>query len=307
MKPKPSIHRCANMSIKQTFESIYETLKERIGNPFMGSTLLAWPIINYKFLIVALSDGKFIEKVYFIETYVYPNTETRLLYIIGLPAAIGLFYTLIYPFVDIGLTIASKLLFNLKQKMVLAAERKTPIDSREQAEFFGSYDRKVKKMEEAFSDQTQRHIAQFSEANKVQLELIERLNDQCLRRLSDGTGLKPTDIQGIAFSEPTTLSQGSPSVKERARSSAHLKGLIELLEQLNAYVEFDDEKGRVTNLPALAQEMNIEESELLASMELIQAMNLVKLGPASPVRTVEVTEDKYIRSTIANLRFIFSD
>lgn len=297
------------MDIQKTFESLYDRIKERIGSPFFGSALLAWPLINYKFLIASLGDGKFIEKVYFIETYVYPDITTRLSHMVGLPAAVGLFYTLVYPLIDIAFTAATKWLFALKQRVVLAVERKTPIDSREQAEFFDSYDQKVKTLEAAFADQTKRHMDQFAEAGKIQSDIAGRLKEQCLKRLADGTGLSLTEVEIIVQADPFNLDleplDGPPSLKSRASKSAHLKRLIPVIEQVNANTANNPEIGRVANLAALAQALNIAEGELLDSLELLQALSLVRLGPPTAARTIEVSPDFALTKAASNLKHIF--
>lgn len=298
-----------DMDPQKTFESLYERIKERIGSPFFGSALLAWPLINYKFLIVCFGDGKFIEKVYFVETYVYPDIATRLCLTVGLPAVVGLIYTLIYPVLDIGLTAATKWLFAWKQRVVLAVERKTAIDSREQAEFFAAYDQKVRTLEAAFSDQTKRHMDQFAEARKIDADLNGRLRDQCLKRLTDRTELSANDVEIIVQTEPFSLDlespDGPPSLKSRASKSAHLKRLISVIEQVNANTANDPEIGRVANLAALAQALSIAEGELLDSLELLQALSLVRLGPPGAARTIEVSPDFTLAKAASNLKHIF--
>jgi len=299
------------MDIEKTFESIYDRIKERIGSPFFSSAILSWPLINYKFLIACLGDGKFMEKVYFIDTYIYPDARTRVCLMVLLPATVGLFYTVIYPFLDIGLTAISKQLFVWKQHAVLKVERKTPIDSREQQEFFAAYDAKVKRMEAAFADQTKRHMDQYANARNVLADISGRLKDQCLKRLAEGTGLLPHQIESIPQLDTFVLDQlaldETLSLKARARKSALLKSLISVIEQVNANTANDIDAGRVANLGALAQALNTTEIQLLDSLELLQALNLVQLGAPTPARTIGVSDDFVVAKAAASLKHIFAD
>lgn len=298
------------MDIKQTFEEIYDRIKERIGSPFFGSAMLSWPFINYKFLITSLGDGKFIEKVYFIETYVYPDTMTRLCYMVGLPTLVGLLYTLAYPWLDTWLTVKSKELFARKQRKVLKAERKTPIDANEQAAFFASYDQNIKRLEAAFADQTKRHMDQFAESNRTLSDVTGRLRTQCLKRIADKTGLTVHHIEMLTSTEEFVLDQpsepGALSVKTQARNSLLLKSLIPLIEQINQNTIPDSMGDRTANLPALAQVLNVNEADLLDSMELLQALGLVSLSGPGGLRTVGVAPEFTLERAIRNLRYIFA-
>lgn len=298
------------MEFQQTLESVYERIKERIGSPFFGSALLSWPLINYKFLVTCLGDGSFIEKVYFIETYIYPDLASRFQHMVLIPGAVGLFYTLLYPLLDIGLTAASKWLFSLKQRVVLFVERKTPIDSREQADFFAAYDEKVKRLDAAFADQTKRHMDQFAESRKEHSDVTARLQTQCLRRLADRTGLQPEQIAMIPNTEPFILDQpiepGAASLKTLARQSILLQSLIPIIEQVDRNSTPNGMGDRVANLPALAQVLNLKERDLLDSLELIQVLGIVSLGAPSSARTVTIMDTNMFERTVKNLRYIFA-
>lgn len=80
--------------MKELLKTITETSKERVRNPFIGTYILSFLIINWKpTLFLMFSDLKIEEKLIIIE-----NKYTSLSYNLLLPLGIALVYTIVLPY-----------------------------------------------------------------------------------------------------------------------------------------------------------------------------------------------------------------
>lgn len=80
----------------ESLEEIRDSLRERFKNPIFYSFAISWLVINYKIIVVLLSDEKFGIKFEYIEKYLRPNDESsydlnKLLYFPFISAAIYVF------------------------------------------------------------------------------------------------------------------------------------------------------------------------------------------------------------------------
>lgn len=83
------------------FEDLSKTVKaqlyERVSSPLLSSFAISWAGWNYKFLLVAFSAMTSPEKLLFIETNVFPTTESILLNGVACPLLTALALIFIYP------------------------------------------------------------------------------------------------------------------------------------------------------------------------------------------------------------------
>ncbi|MBK6654058.1 hypothetical protein [Zoogloea sp.] len=109
--------------MKDLLRKTLETVNERISSPMLSSTAVAWAAVNYKFLLVVLSADDFRKKFDYIESILYPTPEIKLKLGVLYPISFGLFYTVVYPLIDIGLASIREVIDNLKERAILFVSR----------------------------------------------------------------------------------------------------------------------------------------------------------------------------------------
>lgn len=82
-------------SLKEFFLSFFESAKERLKNPMIGSFILAWAAINWRLIAILFFSSKTMEKrIEFIETNYFDIN-----YNLWIPIAFAVFYVLILPYI----------------------------------------------------------------------------------------------------------------------------------------------------------------------------------------------------------------
>ena len=104
--------------MQKIFETINDLLKDRIANPFTSAFILSWCILNYKFIVILISNNTITNTFNLIEIHSFRNICDIALKGFIYPAVAALFYVFIYP-------VPSKFAyaFTLKQKRLLSELR----------------------------------------------------------------------------------------------------------------------------------------------------------------------------------------
>ena len=63
--------------IRDTIDSIKASLYERAASPFLSAFGLSWVVVNYRLILLLISDLKPKEKFDYIDTVLYPDTITN--------------------------------------------------------------------------------------------------------------------------------------------------------------------------------------------------------------------------------------
>ena len=87
-------------TIRDLLFSLRVQLRERLKNLLYGSFIIAWSILNFRLLLVLFGDGKWAEKITYIDSKLYPNWSAWALYGYALPLVAALSYVLASPFVN---------------------------------------------------------------------------------------------------------------------------------------------------------------------------------------------------------------
>lgn len=190
--------------MKDFFRKTLETVSERINSPMLSSTALAWAAINYKFLLVVLSAEDFRQKFAYIEDNLYPSLEVKIKLGVFYPIIVGLFYTIAYPVIDIGLVAVREAIDNLKERAMLFIRRKKPIDRDFASEYFAKFDEQL--------ESKQKYLQSILDARDSERKsslvkigaLKQRLKRQTRLALCGSTYLTPLNIDF-----PLTQDQGS--------------------------------------------------------------------------------------------------
>lgn len=73
-------------------KSVSTVIDERLSNPLVSSFAIAWPIINWRFLVILLSDNSVTTRFDLIKQHCYPDLSAALGWGLAVPFAAALVY-----------------------------------------------------------------------------------------------------------------------------------------------------------------------------------------------------------------------
>lgn len=114
-----------------TLQEIWNSVTERFRNPLFFAFTASWTIANYKFIVVLSSDAKFEDKIYYIETALYPANSSHLPQLFCWPLLGAIIYVFVLPFISLTSTWVTSLCermhndikINMLQKATLTVEQ----------------------------------------------------------------------------------------------------------------------------------------------------------------------------------------
>jgi predicted RNase H-related nuclease YkuK (DUF458 family) len=189
------------------FEDLSKTIKaqlyERVRSPLLSSFAMSWAGWNYKFLLVAFSAMTSPEKLLFIETNVFPTTESVLMNGVAYPLLTALALIFIYP-------IPAKYIYEYSRKR----------------------QRELKKIQQRIDDETPLTREEAREVRKealramldLETELEKRRNEtQRLKELV--TSMEEQIARGTAFQKDASV-EASRAAEKRRNETQRLKELV---------------------------------------------------------------------------------
>lgn len=123
-------------------------LRRRFFSPFMSSLLLAWPIINYQFLLSVFGDGDFDHKIYYITTFIFPSPLEKALYFVFFPILAAAAYTIFLPVVDGFLSLQYERINNKNNRLLMEERGKSPISDEDKQNIISHHQRDVNARDE---------------------------------------------------------------------------------------------------------------------------------------------------------------
>jgi hypothetical protein len=84
-------------TFKDVFLSIRDWFKDRVGNPFFASFLVAWLILNWRVVLVLFSDMTALDKITWLDTRLYPERWHWTYYGLVTPLATAALYVALSP------------------------------------------------------------------------------------------------------------------------------------------------------------------------------------------------------------------
>lgn len=84
--------------LKELAIGIRRLLSERLVSPLMPAFTVSWLVVNYRLVMVILSDESLESKLSFIDTILYPTTQCLVVHGFLLPLATALAYIFVYPY-----------------------------------------------------------------------------------------------------------------------------------------------------------------------------------------------------------------
>lgn len=154
--------------IQDTLTAAKNQFVERAGNPFVIGFVVAWLFLNVETVLTVIGKGGFHEKILFLRTLKYDSDRTLLF---------PFFAAILWPISDLLLSAAAKQIANWKQALNLWIDKKTPIDSQRQKEFFRALEADVQAKQEKIDD-LQKELneinGRFTTTHKALAERLQR-------------------------------------------------------------------------------------------------------------------------------------
>jgi hypothetical protein len=110
-------------ALKQAWEAIVE----RFRNPILFAFAATWAIANYKLLVVLASSAPFLEKITYIDTVLYPPSESHVSRLVLIPVAGAIIYVFVFPAISLLSTWATSNYERLHSGIKITALRKATL------------------------------------------------------------------------------------------------------------------------------------------------------------------------------------
>lgn len=163
--------------IRDTLDSLRVTLSERIGNPFVSATMLAAVTVNWRLTLLLFADVDYATKVALIES-LYPDGHTCLMQFLVIPSAVGLFWLVAWPWLNLGFTkywySLQAIIHNAKQ----VAERKRTLTHAQAAEIYAKIDEQSSRyleIQRDSSEKLQEAAKSLRDADQRHLDAIDSI------------------------------------------------------------------------------------------------------------------------------------
>lgn len=265
------------MNLEETSTSLIDAIKQRLGNPFLGSFFLSWPACNYPLALALVGDFSTSQKIKYVNGYV--QTDHSWMPLVLWPAAVAAAYVLVYPFLDSAMTYAHRRLTNLRTWAVLKAEREQTVKKSDKTKFFKRYDQDLEHYKSLNA-----HLinAQEESEDALRRELAEvrgRLSNLVNANLVRGTGLawSQTRIGHAADVNGNPLIQ----VKSALRQSDAVLKLAIALAAIRARPE-DKEGNRSITVDQLVDAAKWPSDTAFEALQYVEAAGFGSLQVSGP-------------------------
>jgi len=176
-------------------KELRDAVVARFRNPFLACFLLAWPVWNFRLVIVLLGKGDFQQKLDYIDKHL-PLTNQPWLWLGG-PLVTAALYMLAWPWFDRWVKVYQLWQENRTVQAELAIKKKIPMSTEDQAAWFAQFETERKRLEDALKgvgDQLKREKTDLQK----ELDAMKRRRDvQALSRLSDASGLSVGVVEAL--------------------------------------------------------------------------------------------------------------
>lgn len=265
------------MDISDLKNKVTEAIEDRIRNPFLGSIVLAWPIINYKLLLVVFGDGGYEEKLLFIEKKLYTSWLNGFwVHVVLLPILAGLFFVLVYPEIDRHLTKIVVKRAQKKERELLLIEQKKPVDEKYQAEFFASWNSKTQAQKAAIEHTNSKYRELSAESAKRISLLEERLTNQTLLKIAHecGAGAEEAEfLKNIHDENQEWMHRGKKLFLQRHPQFNALRSFQQILKTTPS--DYDTAL-RILRTDWLCVELGLDKKSMPEFLETLSALKIIK-------------------------------
>lgn len=165
------------------FNALSDAIKERIINPLTGAFAISWPIVNYKMVLIILSGRSVEEKIYYIDSILYPDLNEKLFYMIVIPFFSAIFYTTLYQIPVLGINLFIALTKKYYKILSVKIEEGTPITIKEKNELqekLRYYQLKNEELQEKYDKKTNSLESSLASRNQRIQEMEKIISEQAI-------------------------------------------------------------------------------------------------------------------------------
>lgn len=169
----------------ELFKEWRDAVLSRLRNPLLVAVVIAWPLWNYRLVLVVIGDGKFAEKIAFIDGSLFTSTLDRVLHLAIGPLTIALLYTFVWPWFDRKIKVFALRQQNETMKAELEEQHKTPMDAEAQALLIAKHEAELKRRDNAIASLNALVLRERAEYAEARDRLSAKLKVQAANRLAD--------------------------------------------------------------------------------------------------------------------------
>lgn len=116
-------------TIKEVFGSVFESLRDRLGNPLVGSYIFAWLLWNFRLVLVLIGDGSggWAEKIAYIDNKLMVSSWDWFLHGLAMSLLFSCLWVFCFPFVSRQILVFDRAQRFRTSHAILKAEEKKPI------------------------------------------------------------------------------------------------------------------------------------------------------------------------------------
>lgn len=201
-------------------DSVVNALKVRLNNSFLSSVIISWPLVNYKFIMVVFGEGNYKEKITYIDSILY-EPDLKALHFFYIPVLLGLFYVLIFPFIEILMNIIGMFFKNLERRLVFWRQRRDIVSIEEKESYFSEVNAVKQGLLQELNTMRTSHAEKMQEIDENALGIQQRFQNVVFQNITYSLG------------EPLT----SAPMLTRLWNNGHIEDSAEAKEYVRKVIE----------------------------------------------------------------------
>ncbi|NMD53860.1 hypothetical protein HG547_19855 [Shewanella sp. DNRA4] len=242
--------------------AIKATLYERVSSPFISSFVLSWCVFNYKILFILFSNMDTRYKFYEIE--VLQLQPQKILgfdfsfypYVFLFPFLTAIFYTLVFPFIEIGLTYVWMKGQKLVKSTKVTIEDETPISQ----EKYTALLKKIRQMDRDYGDDLERKDNECKVEMDLAAHKLTQLDNEFKKLESEYSSLG-NNLNQVLEREKKLQHRHDSLLKDNDDASKTIAKLKQNLEDLYAEInslkeKLEEKSNKITHLETTLKENN---------------------------------------------------
>lgn len=260
----------------ELFKEWRDAVLSRLRNPLLVATVIAWPLWNYKLMLVVIGDGKFAEKIAFIDGSLFGSTWDRALHLVLGPIVVALLYTFAWPWFDRKIKVFALRQQNETIRAELKEQQKMPMDADAQVLLIAKHEAELKQRENAIASLNALILRERAEYAEARDRLSAQVTMQAVSRLADHARFPAQTVQkllqGIDRNEPQTW----PNEETRLLCIKALP--LSHIVPLSRFVLLTDHEARKDSGELVFPVRRAVELLGLAPQNFIEVLEAVRLG-----------------------------
>jgi hypothetical protein len=171
-----------------SIKEFWNSLTERFRSPIGISLLMSWMVVNYKLVVVLLSEESYRDKFLYIDTVIYGPNTNPIVRLLILPLAGACFYTLIFPIFSLFFTWVSSNYERLHNDVKKYALKKSLLTVEERDQLLEETEEIVNKAQRDAEDAKKIRIGSIKATRENSVRIFSKVLDPIMRGLEQEVG-----------------------------------------------------------------------------------------------------------------------